>query len=272
MRVARAPPRARVDGRARTCLIDVAGEGGDGAGNRRVRGIQARTPAAVLASSAPRIAPGQAWRKRFNLRGSSSILFEIASAGPVAAHTEGPGVTVALEPLLGNNAPRADGKVPSTWDVEAGWYVLRISPVNNAVGILDLTFGQPGLDAGAPAPSPPRTLIQLGVHDFDKDAYYQVFTNARRDWSPARSCAPCRPRSPMRRWCCASPGRRTIRSRRRAATDRSGPSAALPVRVPLGGDLGERRRRRRSIPHRTTPLARQPHTDRRTAGHRAGTP
>ncbi|MGZ5842846.1 MAG: hypothetical protein ACXWJ8_13060, partial [Xanthobacteraceae bacterium] len=158
--------------------VDVAGEGGDELPATVMLAEFRRGQAAtVLSSSAPRIAPGQAWRKTFNLRGPASILFEIASAGPVAARTQGPGVTVALEPLLGTNAPRADGKVPSTWDVEAGWYVLRISPVDNAVGIVDLTFGQPGLDASA-SPSAPRTLIQLGVHDFDKDAYYQVFTNA----------------------------------------------------------------------------------------------
>jgi hypothetical protein len=159
--------------------VDVAGEGGDELpATVMLAEFKRGQTAAVLSSSAPRIAPGEAWRKRFNLRGPSSVLFEIASAGLVAARTEGPGVTVSLEPLLGSNAPRADGKVLSAWDVEAGWYILRITPVNNAAGILDLTFGQPGLDAGAPLPSAPRTLIQLGVHDFDKDAYYQVFTNA----------------------------------------------------------------------------------------------
>ena len=127
-------------------------------------------PAAVLSSNAPRIAPGQAWRRKFNLRGSSSILFELSGAGPVAAHAEGPGVTVSLEPLLGRVAPRADGKVPAQWDVEAGWYVLRISPVNNAVGVLDLTFGQPGVDPGLAPPSPARTSIPFGVFNFDKDA------------------------------------------------------------------------------------------------------
>jgi hypothetical protein len=158
--------------------VDVAGEGGDELpATVMLAEFKRGQTATVLSSSAPRIAPGEAWRKKFNLRGGASILFEIASAGPVAARTEGPGVTVTLEPLLGANAPRADGTVPSTWDVEAGWYVLRIAPVNNAVGILDLTFGQPGLDASA-SPSAPRTLIQLGVHDFEKDAYYQVFTNA----------------------------------------------------------------------------------------------
>ena len=48
------------------------------------------------------------------------------------------------------NSRRADGKQPTQWDVEAGWYVLRISPVKDAAGILDLTFGQPGIDVDHP--------------------------------------------------------------------------------------------------------------------------
>jgi hypothetical protein len=132
----------------------------------------------VLFSNAPRIAQGQAWRRKFNLRGPSTMLFEMVDAGPVEARTEGPGVTVTLTPLLGNLAPRADGQVPSRWDVEPGWYVLRITPVENAVGILDLTFGTPGIETNEQAAPPPRASIQLGVHDFAREANYQVFTNA----------------------------------------------------------------------------------------------
>lgn len=158
--------------------VDVAGEGGDELPATVVLGqFQRGGTGRVLSSNAPRVAPGQAWRKKFNLRGPSSILFEITGAGPVAARTEGPGITVSLAPLLGNLAPRADGKQPTQWDVEAGWYVLKISPVKDAVGILDLTFGQPGVDVDQPSPSPARTSIPLGIHDFDKAAFYQVFTN-----------------------------------------------------------------------------------------------
>src|SRR5437879_10470995 len=195
-------------------------------------------PASLLASGAPRGAPGAAWRKRFNLRGPSSILFEIASAGPVAARTEGPGVTVSLEPLLGSNAPRADGKLPSSWDIEAGWYVLRITPVNNAVGILDLTFGQPGLDVSAPSPSAPRTLIQLGVHDFDKDAYYQVFTNA----APRLITGPVVRALPIAIADAPLVLRQPGTSNDPQATPEPQPidptrPLALPVRVPLGGTI-----------------------------------
>ena len=52
---------------------------------------------------------------------------------------------VTLEPLLGGTAPRADGLSPQIFDVERGWYRLRLTPVDGAVGIIDVTFGPPGL-------------------------------------------------------------------------------------------------------------------------------
>jgi len=121
--------------------------------------------------------PRSLLRGGFILRGASTMLFEIDGASPVAAQASGPGVHISLAPLLGNTAPRVDGRVPLRWDVEPGWYVLKIDPVNNAAGILDLTFGQPGLAAEVAVAAPPRGAILFGVHDLVKSAYYQVFTN-----------------------------------------------------------------------------------------------
>src|SRR5262245_41285330 len=157
--------------------VDVVGEGGDELPATAVFARFEKGKGAVLASNAPRVGPGQAWRRKFNLRGASTILFEVDGAGPVAARASGPGVRIALEPLLGNTAPRVDGRAPLRWDVEPGWYVLKIDPVNNAAGILDLTFGQPGLAAEIALTSPPRPSMLFGVHDLVKSAYYQVFTN-----------------------------------------------------------------------------------------------
>jgi hypothetical protein len=158
--------------------VDVAGEGGDEVPATVVlaRFDQGRT-GTVLASSAPRIAPGQAWRRSFNLRGTTSLVFEVAAAGPVAARTAGPGVRVSLDPLLATTAPRVDGRLPLTWDVEPGWYVLKLVPVKDAAGILDLTFGQPGLTPDPTPPAPARTSIPLGIFDLDRTARYQVFVN-----------------------------------------------------------------------------------------------
>src|SRR5262245_50493632 len=157
--------------------VDVAGEGGDELPATVVFARFEKGKGAVLASNAPRVGPGQAWRRKFNLRGASTMIFEVDGAGPVAAQASGPGVRIALEPLLGNTAPRVDGRVPLRWDVEPGWYVLKIDPVNNAAGMLDLTFGQPGLAAEVAVESPPRPSMLFGVHDLVKSVYYQVFTN-----------------------------------------------------------------------------------------------
>jgi uncharacterized protein len=159
--------------------VDVAGEGGDEVpATALLARFGSNGSASVVASDVPRIALGNAWRKRFNLRGPTSLIFEITGAGPVAARIAGPGVRATLEPLLDGAAPRSDGKIPLRWDVEAGWYVLKLDPVANAVGILDLTFGQPGLAVDPPAPTAPRTAIDFGIQTLDKSAYYQVFANS----------------------------------------------------------------------------------------------
>lgn len=157
--------------------VEVAGEGGDELPATAVFARFEEGKGTVLAASAPRLGPGQAWRRQFNLRDTSTILFEITGAGPVAAQANGPGVRLSLAPLLGHTAPRADGREPWQWDVESGWYVLSIDPIDDAAGILDLTFGQPGLAADVAVAAPPRVVIPFGVHDLVRSAYYQVFTN-----------------------------------------------------------------------------------------------
>jgi hypothetical protein len=179
LRALRPSTSLRLDGAGPHLItVELAGDGGDEVPATAVlaRFDQDRT-GSVLASSAPRIGPGQAWRRSFNLRGPATLLFEVTGAGPVAARTAGPGVRVSLEPLLARTAPRADGRQPQTWDVEPGWYVLKLEPVKDGAGVLDLTFGQPGL---APDPTPtslPRTAIPFGIFDLDKTARYQVFVN-----------------------------------------------------------------------------------------------
>src|SRR5262249_58970113 len=84
---------------------------------------------------------------------------------------------VTLEPLLGGTAPRADGLAPKIFDVERGWYRLRLAPADGAVGIIDVTFGPPGLRTDLAQPSLPRRAIPLGVFDLDRTVRYQVFTD-----------------------------------------------------------------------------------------------
>jgi hypothetical protein len=157
--------------------VDVAGEGGDELPATVLLARFAKGKGTVVASKALRIGRGEAWRGRFNLRGASSLIFEIASSGPVALRTSGPGVVPTLEPLLGANAPRADGEIPQQWDVEAGFYTLKLDPIRNAAGVIDVTFGQPGL-LPPPSATPTRTTIDFGLQNIDKGATYQIFANA----------------------------------------------------------------------------------------------
>lgn len=159
-------------------IVDVAGDGGDEVPVTAVLGRFERGQGTVLAAQTPRLGPGQAWRRKFNLRGATTLLLEITGAGPVAAQTSGPGVRLTLEPLLGTTAPRVDGRMPTHWDVEPGWYTLKIDPISNAAGILDLTVGQPGLAVDLPEATPPQTALSLGIHDLARTASYHLFSNS----------------------------------------------------------------------------------------------
>src|SRR5262249_52967770 len=93
-----------------------------------------------IASSAPRVGPEPAWRRRFNLRGPSSLLIEVTEAGPIAVRATGLAVLPAIGNIGGEGfAGRAEGPTAWLWDLDAGWYVLRLSPVGGASGPLDLT-------------------------------------------------------------------------------------------------------------------------------------
>jgi hypothetical protein len=165
--------------------VDVAGEGGDELPATVLLARFAKGKGTVVASKALRVARGEAWRGKFNLRGASSLIFEVAISGPVALRASGPGIVPTLEPLLGANAPRADGVIPWQWDVEAGFYTLKLDPIRDAAGVIDVTFGQPGL---SPQPSllSSRATIDFGAQNIDKGASYQIFANA----GPALTLAP----------------------------------------------------------------------------------
>jgi hypothetical protein len=141
LRVLRPTNMLRAESNGRHLIaVDVAGEGGDDLPASAIMvGFDQANRAAVLSSTAPRVGPAQAWRRKFNLRGLTEILFEVAASGPLAARTEGPGVRAILEPLLGGLAPRADGATPQVFNVERGWYRLRLAPADGAVGIIDVT-------------------------------------------------------------------------------------------------------------------------------------
>ena len=54
---------------------------------------------------APRVGPGRAWRGRFNLRGTSTLLLEVTAPGPIAVKADGVAVTPSIETLAGMRTP-----------------------------------------------------------------------------------------------------------------------------------------------------------------------
>ncbi len=102
-------------------------------------------PAVTVASNAPEIGPGTAWRQRFNLRGPSTLLLRVTAPGPITVRGAGPAIKPSITAPSGDMlAARTDGAAPS-WDLAAGWYMLKLDPVDGATGVLDLTVGPPGL-------------------------------------------------------------------------------------------------------------------------------
>ena len=133
--------------------------------------------ARIIGSTAIRLGPGQAWRRKFNLRGTTTLIFEMTAAGPVAIRAQGPGVRATIEPLLGANAPRADGRVPGKYDLEAGWYLARLEPNANARGVIDVTIGAPGLTVEpSRTPQPPR--VDFGQRVLERGASYNIIVNS----------------------------------------------------------------------------------------------
>jgi uncharacterized protein len=176
LRVLQAAGSLRITGSGpHLVFVDVAGEGGDelpaAAVLARLEGAKGR----VIAADAPRVGPGSGWRRQFNFRGPTAFPFEVTAATAIAVRAVGPGLKASIEPLIGTMPARADGKVPQRWELEPGWYMLRLDPVGAAAGVLDLTLGPPGLVPERAAPPPPRPSIALGTPILDKAASYQVF-------------------------------------------------------------------------------------------------
>lgn len=159
--------------------VDVAGEGGDEAPLTALFArIEKDGKTQVLASDAPRIGAGKAWRGKFNLLGPVSLLFEATRDGQIAVDARGVKLRATVEPALGNLAPRADARDATRYDLVAGYYLLTLEPLNGAGGVADVTLGPPGLAAPAPTPAPSRASLSFGERQLESNGSYLILTNA----------------------------------------------------------------------------------------------
>jgi uncharacterized protein len=172
--------QAQFDGSVSNLIsLDVAGEGGDEIPATALLLRQDSSGKAIIvASDMPHLSAGQAWHRRFNLRGPTSLLFEMTQAGQIALKTSGVALHADISPVLVGNAPRADGRIPDRFDLDAGYYLLRLLPDNNAVGIVDLAFGTPGVVPPVQPAGPARTSISFGIRQAEQATSYEIITNA----------------------------------------------------------------------------------------------
>ncbi|PWB89649.1 hypothetical protein C5688_14480 [Methylocystis sp. MitZ-2018] len=158
--------------------VDLAGDGGDEAtATALFARIEKDGKTRVIASDAPRIGAGKAWRGKFNLFGPTSILFEATRDGLVAIDAKGVKVDASIEPALGVLAPRADGKDSARYDLQAGYYFLKLEPKGDSGGVIDVTLGPPGLSVSAPAAAPSRSTISFATQTLERDSSYLILTN-----------------------------------------------------------------------------------------------
>ncbi len=135
-------------------------------------------PLQPLAAQAPRLGTGQAWRLRFNLRGGTSLIFEVVQPGPVALRSSGVAVTAAVQPLRGYGTAAAAPQPGDRWDLPAGWYALGLQPAAGAgPGVLELVLGDPGAVPRDLAPQPPHPVLPLGRHGIEQDQQLLLFGN-----------------------------------------------------------------------------------------------
>ncbi len=124
----------------------------------------------LAASSAPQIGGGRAWRTRFNMRGPTSVLFEVRGGGPIAVRTENPNLTGSIRNLMGGPS--------NPTELADGWYELRLNPTQEQTGVVDLTIGPPGVVPSEPSPRlPADPSLYFGVQNITREQALILYSN-----------------------------------------------------------------------------------------------
>jgi len=158
--------------------VDIAGQGGDEVPATLVFArVEKDGKIRVLASDMPRLANARPWRGKFNIRGTTSLFFEMTEPGQVAIDAKGVKLRASITSVLGNEAPRANGASPSRYDLSPGFYKLVLDPLDGAVGVADVTLGTPGVAGPAPTQAPARQTLSFGEQRLEKDGSYLIVGN-----------------------------------------------------------------------------------------------
>jgi uncharacterized protein len=136
-------------------------------------------PEVLAAPGVPAIGPDKAWRTRFNLRGETRLLFQATDPVTVAVRADGPPVEARIATIDGAIMNvRGDGRDATEWSLSSGWYALVLTAKPDAIGILDLTLGPPGLIPPTPEPSGLLApILPLGEHEIDARFRFDLVAN-----------------------------------------------------------------------------------------------
>ncbi len=168
----------------------------------------------ILASTAPRVGPGLAWRTQFNLRGDTTLLLDNTATGEIAVRNGSDGVGLLRVPPRGAVLP-------------GGITEYRVSPPAGRQGVADLVFGgapgaaAPGAQGLAPRwPSDP--VVPLGIWTVTWGERLELMANG----GPGVSAGLLTRRVPVK-----------LQEGPLAVSQMPGTALTIPVQVAAGGAL-----------------------------------
>ncbi len=119
-----------------------------------------------------------AWSRRFNLLELSTLFLEIKETGRYQVVTGGTATRVRVEPFFlrrpEHYQPPDFQGASSTWDLDAGFYVLTLVPQKK--GIVTLALRPDGKDLESP-PQPVQAAVRFAPITLDLDNVYSVYFN-----------------------------------------------------------------------------------------------
>ena len=112
----------------------------------------------LIARQTVKLGPDAPWRRSFNLSDAATLFVEVTKTGRYRLDTAGIGVNIfvnSLNTATGDSGPQIDAK-DGVWDLDAGFYQVRVWLRPNSRGVLSLSLhADGGPEAAEPAASMP---------------------------------------------------------------------------------------------------------------------
>ena len=167
----------------------------------------------ILASTAPAVGPGTAWRTSFNVRGYTTLLLQNLASGEVSVRSASQGLGML-------------GAEPRTSVLPAGTFAYRMQPAPGRQGVADLVFGTaatgqaPGQAAAPRWPADP--VVPFGVQTVGVRDRLDLVANAAPGLTPGLLARP----APV-----------ALAEGPLAVSQMPGVTLTIPVQVARGGTL-----------------------------------